>query len=375
MTQYGSIGQYLDRITGQDNASDHLKKLLLSRRIPHALLFTGPKGIGKFYSAVQFAKELNSLDCELSVSLKKKINQFEEPYVKVVHALPRGKSESNNDLPTAKLDKNQLEELKEQLGFLKTNPYHDLVLEKAQNIKISSIRDLRKFLSLNYQEISFRIIVLYEAHNMSIDSQNAILKSLEEPPDDVVFILHTSNPDLLLSTIKSRCQEIKFNPIDKESVIKVLVEFFDVERSSAELVSPFSDGSVIKAKRLIDDGLEEFLDDCINILRFSLARRYQTAFSHFSKVTSRWGNEGFFIILDFIVKWFLDVLRSRSNIQPEYFSTQIETIEKFNQRYGNYDLSEIISKLEYLNSLRRRNINLNICISSVIFQIGHIGIG
>lgn len=364
-----------ETVLGQERTVSHLNNLCQSNRIPHALLFTGPKGVGKHLTAIQFAKQLNSMEGALSPSVEKKINNLEEPYIKFIQALPRGRSETGNDLPTAKLDNDQIKNLTEQLDSLIGNPYHDINLDKAQNIKISSIRDLRKFLALGFDEVKFRVVIIHEAHKMSLDSQNAILKSLEEPPENVIIILHSSNPDLLLSTIKSRCQEIKFNPLSAESIVKILVKYFHCSNDSSMLVSRFADGSVVKAKSLIDDDLESFLENCINILRYSLARKYQTAFEYFGNITDKWGNDGFYIVLDFIVKWFLDVIRNRSDIEMEYFANHKDTIIKFNQRYGDFELTELVNKLEFLNSAKQKNINLNICISNVIFQIGRIGIG
>jgi DNA polymerase-3 subunit delta' len=312
---------------------------------------------------------------ELPSHIRKKINSLEEPYIKFVFALPRGKSETNTDLPTSKLLDNQLQEINSQLELIKNNPYHQISIDKAQNIKISSVRDIGKFLSLTYSDVSYRVVLINEAQNMNIDSQNALLKNLEEPPEGVVFILHSSNPQLLLSTIYSRCQEVKFNPLNSDDVKKILSEHFKYEDQNLDMVSKFSDGSVINAQKLLENDLESFLEQCIDILRYALARRYQTAFNHFDKIVSEWGNEGFYIVLDFIIKWFLDAIRKRNNLDMEYYSAFSETIEKFNSRYFAFNPSELINKLEALHKTKYQNINLNICVSNVIFEIGCIGIG
>jgi DNA polymerase-3 subunit delta' len=365
---------YLDRATFQLKATNHLKKIVNSERIPHALLFRGPEGVGKHFVALQFIKELNSLRTG-DIKYKSKINELEEPFVKFVCALPRGSGESSDDKPTAKLNETQLESVLTALKFKRSFPFSALRIEKAQNIKISSIREIRRYLSMNYEPEILRVIMLNEAHKMSIDSQNAILKSLEEPPENTLFILHTSDYQSLLPTIQSRCQEVIFNPLASEDLVKILEEYYEYDKSLIKLVSNFSEGSVTKAIKLLDNGFEDYLEKCINILRFALARRYNTAFNYIDDIVKSQGAEGFYICLEMMCKWFLDVIRDREGLEIEYFDLHINTIKKFNEKYPHISVEKVLSQLLNYSSFKETNINLNICISNVIFEIGHIGIG
>jgi DNA polymerase-3 subunit delta' len=109
----------LVEIEGQEKALNILSKIYATQRIPNALLFTGPNGIGKHYAAIQFLKMLNSHDN--NTNTPQKINSLLEPYVKMIFALPRGKSETNSDSPTAKLKPDHLEEIHEQLKIKVSN--------------------------------------------------------------------------------------------------------------------------------------------------------------------------------------------------------------------------------------------------------------
>ncbi len=366
---------FLERAGFQSKAINHLQRIISSSRVPHALMFTGPEGVGKHFTALQFIKEVNSLIAEKEVKFKSKINELEEPYVKFVCALPRGPGESSDDLPTAKLSQTLLESVITALNQKKKNPFAKVNIEKAQNIKISSIRDIRKYLSLNYESELKRAIILHEAHKMSIDSQNAILKSLEEPPENTVFILHTSEPLKLLPTIRSRCQEINFNPLSPEDVIKLLVEYYNYDPELIASVANFADGSVTKAVHFLENDFEGFIEKCINILRYSLGRRFNTALNYFDDILKDQGPAGFYFCIEVIQKCFIDVLRNREGLSITYFSGHTDTIEKFNTRYKNRPVFGIIDKLNFITSIRDSNINLNVCVSNVILEIGHIGIG
>ncbi|PKL87483.1 MAG: hypothetical protein CVV23_15080 [Ignavibacteriae bacterium HGW-Ignavibacteriae-2] len=368
------MAQYLDRVANQERAKTHLNKIIESNRLPHALLFSGPQGVGKHFTSVQFVKEIN-LKADFDNSVKKKINNLEEPFIKFIIALPRGKSETTTDSPTSKLSDGQIEEMNSELEKKKRNPYHTISVSKAQNIKISSIREIKKYLSLNFAEGKYRTIIIHEAHNMSTDSQNALLKNLEEPPEDVILILHTSQPNFLLPTIKSRCQEVTFDPLPNDMVVKILTEYYSYDSSLVQLVSRFCDGSVSKAATLLENDFEEFLEKCINILRYSLARRYSTAIGFFDEIIQKSGEEGFYTTLDFIQKWFLDVIRDKYFLDNQYFTKYSDTIKKFNSKYATENAINVINKIDSLNEMRGHNINLNICVSNVIFEIGRIGIG
>ncbi|MBN1300268.1 MAG: AAA family ATPase [Melioribacteraceae bacterium] len=368
------MSNFLDRVTGQSKAITHLKKNISSNRIPHAFLFTGPRGTGKYFTAIQFINEIYVNSGYINFN-EQRISNLEEPFIKFITALPRSKNESGDDAPLAKLDSSVIEIINNELSIKKRNPYYEINIDKAQNIKISSIRDVKKNLAMDYDEIPKRFVLIHEAQNMSIDSQNALLKSLEEPPENVIFILHSSNPNMLLPTIISRCHEVQFQALDRESLIRILKQYFNYNDNEIELASFFADGMVTKAVKLIEQGIEEFLDKCINILRYSLARRYNTALKYFEEITEQMGDEGFHSVLDILQKWFIDTLKERLMIENEYFDKYNDTIKKFNDRYKQYDINKIILKIDYLKNLKNQNINLNVCISNVILEIGYIGIG
>ncbi len=364
--------QLTDNITYQKSAVTILSRLIDSSKIPHAMLFYGSSGVGKFATAVALIRELNSRS-GLDEKHLNKISALSEPYIKYVFPLPRGKSETAKDSATSKLSPEVLESINSEIENKSANPFYTLNIAQANNIKINSIRDIRKFLSLEYGDIPVRAIIVEDAHLMNDEAQNALLKSLEEPPEGVVFILITDKPDNLLSTILSRCQKIKFNPLSNSHLIKILTEYFDINRKDAELVAVFSDGSADKAVELLNAEFSEMIERSINVLRYSLAKRYHTALNIFSQTHEEYGNRGVELLLELILKWFLDVQRKKIELDVFRFSAYDDTIAKFLDKFPDSNNYDIQSNLESIKNKLSLNLNLNVMILNIIFEIGHIG--
>jgi DNA polymerase-3 subunit delta' len=361
-----------DNITYQKNAVTIISRLIDSAKIPHAMLFHGSKGVGKFATAVSLIKELNSR-YGLDENHLGKISSLSEPYIKYVFPLPRGKGETAKDSATSKLSSEVIETVNSEIAKKSGNPFYSMNIPQANNIKINSIRDVRKFLSLEYGDIPVRAIIVEDAHLMNDEAQNALLKSLEEPPEGVVFILITHKPDDLLNTIISRCQKIKFNPLSNNHLIKILTEFFDTSREDAELIAMFADGSVDKAVELLNTEFREMIDRSINVLRYSLAKRYHTALKIFSQTYEEYGNRGVELLIELILKWFSDVQRRKIDLDISRFSSYDDTITKFLDKFPDSNNYEIQLNLESVKNRLSLNLNLNVMILNIIFEIGHIG--
>lgn len=359
-----------DGIYGQRTVLNQLKLIIKSKRIPNSFLFSGEEGIGKFYTALQFSQLLNS---NTKKDISSHIRKLEEPYIKYVFPLPRGRNEGIDDHPTAKLDASVVEEIQNEIEKKSANPYRKIRLEKAAGIKISSIRDIRKFVAFDYSDINYRIILIEDAHLMNNEAQNALLKNLEEPPEGIIFILVTSNTNLLLPTILSRCWQIRFAPLSREDVENILIEHFEIEKQKANAVSYFSDGSVSSALDLLEKDFEKLLDDTITILRYALGRRYNTAYKTFEFYIQENDTEVIVYIFRMILKWLNDIIKDRIDLNNIYFKKYEDTIKKFNSRFREENISESYINIEKYINVLKMNINLNIVVSSIILELASIG--
>lgn len=357
-------------IQGQENALNILTTLHYKKRIPHALLFSGVEGCGKFFTAIKLLKLLNK---DASPSALHKIESLSEPFIKLIFPLPRGKGEDNSDTPTSKLSNDIIEEITNQIKLKSENPYHKIDIANANNIKINSIREINKIVSINFDEITYRGIIISDAHKMSVEAQNAFLKNLEEPPEGLIYILLTDNPDNLLTTIKSRCSMINFSPLKDEYLENILTERYKFTKDDLKDVIPFASGSVSNALFLIENDIQKYLSRTILILRYSLARKFQTAFKEFTDVIDQNSVKAFQIIIDLIIAWLNDSIKEKFNVDNISFKKYKDTLEKFNNRFKSVDINLLTCKLvEYRNSTNK-NVNLNILIMNVIFELASIG--
>ncbi len=366
-----------DVIFQQNKAKEVLTNIYKSRRVPHAFIFSGREGIGKFFTAVQFAKLLNTnpANPQSSEIIHNKIAALQEPYVKLVIPLPRGKNETGEDSATEKLPQSVLESLQDQIHNKSINPYGKISIEGANTIKINSIRDIKKFILLSTESILFRIIIIDDAHLMNDQAQNSLLKNLEEPPEGIIFLLVTDQKEKLLPTIQSRCWVIDFEPLSENSVREILIRHFSIEPALAEKASKFSEGSVQSALSLITQfDLKEIQEHTISFLRFALAKRYNSAYRELSNFISDTSRNSLTILIRMIKSWLDDAVKNKNNLENYYFEDFRETLEKFNNRYYKTNINALMTDLDNLESYYDKNVNLNVLCLSLIFEIASLTI-
>ena len=367
--------QLWDKIPGQIRAKEILAKICESRRVPHAFLFCGDDGVGKFFTAIQFACILNKKsNLTQSDLISHKISTLQEPYLKLIIPLPRGKGETGNDNATEKLSKEVLLNIAEEIGKKSNNPYHKISIEDANNIKINSIREITKFVNTTTDELGYRLVIIDDAHLMNDQAQNALLKNLEEPPEGIIFILLTTNKNKLLQTIQSRCWQINFEPLSSELIKKILIKYFLIEQEIASNISIFSDGSVNSSLNLLNTDFNVMLEKTISFLRFSLGRKYNLAYKELNNFLKQNQNGSIKQITGLIKIWLNDVMRNRYSSLQYFYENYKETLEKFNERFNKTKILKIFNSIDKLEECEDKNINLNVVCLNLIFEIASISI-
>lgn len=203
-------------IEGQSDAVHLLTGFIQKKRIPSALLFHGPQGIGKFLTAKRFTQS----------------------------ALCR-------NLPEETHNAQQCPSCRKSLQLA----HPDIIIHDnpGKIIKISEIRDYNMKMNLKAFESPAKFLILNHAENMNSESSNALLKTLEEPPENTHIILVTSNLNEILPTIKSRCVKIRFKPLAPEDVELLLQRETQMPQSKAAEISLLSSGSMQIALELADE--------------------------------------------------------------------------------------------------------------------------
>lgn len=198
-------------ILGHQKQRQFLRHLAKIDKIAHAYLFSGESQIGKRTVALEFIKLLNC-----------KITDFNKKPCQTCH-------------PCKALQKNQHPDLivvEPQLSFLK-----DIQIKEKQEIKIAQIRALRQKLSFSSYSGSIKAVILDKAHTLNQEAASAFLKILEEPKGKTIFILVSSHPEMILPTILSRVQRIKFFPIALAELKTYLGQKKITENKVKEIIS------------------------------------------------------------------------------------------------------------------------------------------
>lgn len=214
--------QTLDELDS-NSVRESLKKIVVSGNVPHAFLFSGPKGTGKTSTARILAKIIN---CE-----------------NVKNGVPCGKCE-------------------QCLSISKGTNLDVIELDAASHRGIDDVRALREAVKLSPTKAIKKIYIIDEAHMLTTEASNALLKTLEEPPSHVVFILATTNPEKLIDTIHSRVVKINFTKATKSEIVRSLErvvkgEKLKVNEDVLEVIAKASDGAFRDAVKILETLISE----------------------------------------------------------------------------------------------------------------------
>jgi DNA polymerase-3 subunit delta' len=210
---------------------------------------------------------------------------------------------------------------------------------------------------------------------MSEEAQNALLKNLEEPPEKVVFLITTSQPSGLRKTVLSRCWRISLDSLSDKDVVKILTEYFKVDKSIAENVAPFAEGSVTVAMKLIDMDFINLKEKTISILRNAFGKKYYTAYDELNSLIVEDPATNLEAVIKMIIIWLNDLNRYRLNQNQFFFRDNIETLQKFQEKFPTVGINELLFELDNFSNLINRNINTNTLSSNLIFQLSNLILG
>ena len=213
--------QTFDEMVGQEEIIRTLKNALATKQLRHAYLFTGPRGTGKTTTARLLAKTVNCTN-----------PQNGEPC-------------------------NECQQCREITAGISFNV---IEIDAASNRGIDSIRELREKVMVPPSTGKYKIYILDEAHMLTTEAFNALLKTLEEPPEYAIFVMATTDVHKMLPTVLSRCQRFDFKRFSVRQIVKHLSfiakeEGIELEKSAAELIARTAAGGMRDALSLLDQAI------------------------------------------------------------------------------------------------------------------------
>jgi DNA polymerase-3 subunit gamma/tau len=219
--------QTFDDLVGQEPIIRTLKNALKSDNVKHAYLFTGPRGTGKTSTARLLAKTVNCSN-------------------------PKDGEPCNECLQCREITSG--------------NSFNVIEIDAASNRGIDNIRDLREKVMMPPSTGKYKVYVLDEAHMLTNEAFNALLKTLEEPPPYAIFVLATTDVHKMLPTVLSRCQRFDFKRISTGQIVKHVLfvseqEHIKLEQSAAELMARTAAGGMRDALSLLDQAIAYAGDD------------------------------------------------------------------------------------------------------------------
>ena len=228
-----------DGIAGNADVKRALAGMAGSGRVPHALMFYENDGCGALLLALGF------LEC---LTGSQKVRKLIHPDVHFIFPVTKG-SKVSVDKPTSENYLQYWRELVDRNPYFLENELNDaLGIEgKSSVIAIAEAKFIIEKLSFHSLEGGWRAIVVYLPEKMNKDTANRLLKSIEEPPEQTLFIFVTHAPERVLSTISSRCQGIRVLPLSKEEVAGVLEGRFGRPEAEALAAAEVAGGSVGRA--------------------------------------------------------------------------------------------------------------------------------
>ncbi len=322
-----------DEVVGQEHVTTTLKNAIKAQRIAHAYLFTGTRGVGKTTTARLFARALN---CETGPTVD-----------------PCAECQNCREIAQG-------------------NSLDVIEIDGASNRGIDDIRELRESIKLVPSHGKYKIYIIDEVHMLTPQAFNALLKTLEEPPAHAIFIFATTEPQKLLPTILSRCQQFDFHRITQTAIRNQLKKIIDAEGIIAEsgvldAIAQAGDGSMRDAQSMLDQVIAycgnnisfEQLSQILGIynktifydlVTFAYEQRIADGLELLEKVISEGKNLTHFfeeLLHHFRFLLFVKILKERTDV----LDCSQEQIEKLRHQAQWYTSSELEFALELISEM------------------------
>ncbi len=332
--------QTFEEVCGQQEIIEVLKKAIETKKVAHAYLFSGPRGVGKTTIARIFAKCLNCVNGPISIPCNKCDNCIE---------------------------------------ITNSSSFDVLEIDGASNRGIDEIRNIKENVNLLPAKSRFKIYIIDEVHMLTQEAFNALLKTLEEPPPYIKFFFATTAPEKIPPTIISRCQRFNLKPLKIDEVKKKIFEIcqkekIEIEEKAVEEIYHFCEGSLRDAISLLEqvsifsEGKIKFEDirnllgfpeseSIENLLKNIRKKNYIESIGIFHKLVSE--GKDLALILEGMIRKLKDLIKKKLDIE------NVELGDDFLRIYKDIEMEKIFEGInwiiEYKDRIRREREPILMC--------------
>lgn len=320
-------------IPGQEHIKAHFQKAVSSRNISHAYILSGETGMGGKELAQAFALTLmcesgRTSPCLTCHSCKQVLSGNHPDLIYVSHEKPASIG---------------VDDIREQI--------HDTIM-------------IRPYSS------SYKIYIVDEAEKMTIQAQNALLKTIEEPPSYAVIILLTANADSFLPTILSRCIQLKLKPL-KDSVIRDhLITDLSIPESRAEVYGAFARGNIGKADKIaVSEEFRQLYDELIHMLKNIRDMDISMLLNYIKKMKE--DKMDLSKCLDFMQLWYRDALMFKVTKDANLliFKDEYSAINDMSQKTGYDGFENILQAIDKAKVRLEANVNMELAMELMFLVI------
>ena len=278
-------------VIGQKEVQERLMQMVNEDRLPHALMLCGPSGAGKMALAMAFGCRL--LD-NGTPQAKAMLDKLEHPDLHFTYPTIKLPSMSSDHKPVSDDFAKEWHELTKEGPYFTMDQWMQAMGGENQQAIITAGEsdDLVRKLSLKSSQGGYKVSIIWLPERMNIECANKLLKLIEEPPQQTVFIMVCEEPDKLLETIRSRVQRIDVRKIEDAAVEQALVERRGISEDAAHRIARLANGSWLKALEELQVGSEneQFLDMFISLMRLAYQRKIKDL-RKWSEVMAGFGRE------------------------------------------------------------------------------------
>lgn len=320
-------------IIGQEQIRGHLQTALKLRKISHAYIINGDRNSGKEFIAKIFAM---ALQCEKG---------GEEP-CQVCRSCKQALSGNHPDIIR-------------------------LVHEKPNTIGVEDIRtQINQDMGIKPYQGPYKVYLINEGEKMTVQAQNALLKTLEEPPEYGVILILTSSVEALLPTILSRCVVLNMRPVQDEQVKKYLMETLQVPDYKAEVCTAFARGNIGRAKLLASsEEFEKVREEAVTLLKYINEMEISEIVTAIKKITEYQFDVSDY--LDILSIWYRDILmfKAMNDANHLIFRQEIQYIKKVADRSSYEGIETILSALDKAKARLAANVSFDLTMELLLLTI------